>query len=236
MTLRFGAVGADQSPAHPADALEALRLLEYGHARDKEILARRTSNIEWQKSMKARLGDDWEPAIFCIEPSDEVERGKNQKPTAKLPVVPRLMNGRTFEDGRSPIFAMDNCFNQVYNTDDHVPAESRVGWPVAKEYVVGRATGEGSGSSRRLPVPLENRQRTNPTESSASGTNNKRTPLEYKPGHPLFDRLVLVPVDEQGGGSHEDENEDQQSHDLLLDMLHPDLEDLIKHIESTVTE
>ncbi|KAL2759361.1 hypothetical protein ACRALDRAFT_1067798 [Sodiomyces alcalophilus JCM 7366] len=238
MKLCFGAVDANQSPARPADLIDVQGLLEFGRARDKKNLQRRMANIEWQKSMKTRLGDDWEPVILCTELTDEVDEDEIRNQTAE--VVPRLMDGRTFKDGRSPIFAMDNCFNQVYTREDDVPVESCVGWPFSKEYVIERASGldqgEGGGASRKFPVPLENRLCNDLSEPYVSSANKQRTSVECKRGRPVFDRLALAPLDEQGRGPPADEDEDQQTYDFLLETLHPKLEDLIKYIESVETE
>ncbi|CRJ80530.1 hypothetical protein BN1708_000287 [Verticillium longisporum] len=44
-------------------------------------------------------------------------------------VLRRLLDGKTFEDNKSPVFASDTCWNVSYNDSSGSPVQRRVDWP-----------------------------------------------------------------------------------------------------------
>lgn len=70
---------------------------------------------------------------------------------------PRLMDGREFPDGLSPVFARDLCWNVRYSELDARGKEPLVPWPSSEEFASYGADRARIGLRRCLPLPREDR-------------------------------------------------------------------------------
>ncbi|PHH90605.1 hypothetical protein CDD83_3164 [Cordyceps sp. RAO-2017] len=165
-------MGAEKSPCIPQNLMELAAFKAEVAEANRSELTRRVGRRLAELEMKKALMQD------------------NPPPRTLTNVIGRLLGGRRFADGKSPVFASDNYFNE------HAPGrqETRRHWP-SLAALKGEGDRRGAGHNRCLPPP--HRPAADPTcppaaarekEMVLSGGTSRRTKA------PFCDRAFITPV------------------------------------------
>ncbi|EEY19467.1 predicted protein [Verticillium alfalfae VaMs.102] len=103
----------------------------------------------------------------------------------------RLLDGKTFEDNRSPVFASDTCWNISYSDSSGIPVQRRVDWPSKTDLQEYGDMRSAAGMRRSLPPPCENRL----TSRLANIVHNESRSLHARLKNIRLDRLGIGPCD-----------------------------------------
>ncbi|KAG7141538.1 hypothetical protein HYQ45_018807 [Verticillium longisporum] len=103
----------------------------------------------------------------------------------------RLLDGKTFEDNKSPVFASDTCWNISYNDSSGIPVQRRVDWPSKADLQEYGDMRSAAGMRRALPPPRENRL----TSRLANIVHNESRSLHARLKNIRLDRLSIGPCD-----------------------------------------
>ncbi|KAH6699356.1 hypothetical protein EV126DRAFT_460858 [Verticillium dahliae] len=123
--------------------------------------------------------------------SERITTENPKPPDIDKIVLRRLLDGKTFEDNKSPVFASDTCWNVSYNDSSGSPVQRRVDWPSKADLQEYGDMRSAAGMRRTLPPPCENRL----TPRLANIVHNESRSLHARLTNIRLDRLSIGPCD-----------------------------------------